>query len=350
MIQRWLHLISFAALAVCAVGCCHARNLSGWGHSPQTAVPVDASGPITFLPPSDASSPSNPPPCKTPPPCNPANLCSPDGSVQFTIADDDQPTTRLHFKDDMSDLWPAIKQDYRNYYSCENLEMLGAAFGVAAVIANSQCDRELREQYQQHVRGPTGDHFAVWCKDFGNGALMIPAMAAGWLGGDIMYDWPVGNALGEWGERSMRSMFVGAPPMLLMQYVTGGGRPGENNAGSRWKPFADNNGVSGHAFVGGVVFIDAAKMTENCWLKTSFYALSVLPAWSRINDDAHFPSQAFLGWWMAYCAATAVDTTQRNPSDWKVVPLPIDDGVGHGHYVSILDRLGRRPQRAARSI
>ena len=31
---------------------------------------------------------------------------------------------------------------------------------------------------------------------------------------------------------------------------------------------------------------------------------------------------------MAYCAASAVDTTQRNPSDWKVVPLPREDAAG----------------------
>lgn len=228
----------------------------------------------------------------------------------------------------MAEVWPNIKQDYRNYYSWENFGMLVAGFSVGAVFANSNIDSALRDEYQNHARSPGTDNFAKVCKDFGTGGQMLPAMAAGWLAGEIFPDSACGDALGEWGGRSLRAAFVGAPPMLVMQYVTGGSRPLETSAGSRWKPFSDNNGVSGHAFVGGLVFIDAAKMTDNPWLKTGFYACSALPAWSRINDDAHYTSQALLGWWMAYCAATAVDTTQRASTDWKVVPLPVDDGVG----------------------
>ena len=92
--------------------------------------------------------------------------------------------------------------------------------------------------------------------------------------------------------------------MLLMQCVTGGSRPGETSAGSRWKPFSDNNGVSGHAFIGGLVFIDAAKMTDNPWLKTGFYACSFYPPGRASMTMRHYTSQALLGWWMAYCAAT----------------------------------------------
>ena len=39
---------------------------------------------------------------------------------------------RSHFHDDMSEVWPDIKQDYRNYYCWENFGMLVAGFGVGA--------------------------------------------------------------------------------------------------------------------------------------------------------------------------------------------------------------------------
>ncbi len=81
------------------------------------------------------------------------------------------------------------------------------------------------------------------------------------------------------------------------------------------------------------MFIDAAKMTDNCWLKTGLYACSVLPAWSRINDDAHFPSQAFLGWWMAYCAATAVDTHAAQYVRLEGRALARRRRRGHGDHV-----------------
>ncbi len=201
MIQRWLYLISFAALLLCAGCCCHSRNLSAWGHSPQTAVPLD----------SPTLNPQLDPLSNTPPPSNPPNLSDAYGNVVFTLdGDRKSPTGWSYLHDDLADLWPEIKQDYRNYYSWDNFEMLLAGFGTAALIANSQSDRELREQYQEHVRGPTGNNFSAWCKEFGNGGMMIPVMAAGWLGGDMLYDWPAGSFIGQWGERSMRSLLVGA--------------------------------------------------------------------------------------------------------------------------------------------
>jgi len=67
--------------------------------------------------------------------------------------------------------------------------------------------------------------------------------------------------------------------------------------------------VSGHAFVGAVPFLTLAKMAENQKpLQVLAYALSVLTAWSRVNDNAHYTSQAILGWYMAYESVDAVFT------------------------------------------
>jgi hypothetical protein len=51
---------------------------------------------------------------------------------------------------------------------------------------------------------------------------------------------------------------VGAPPLYVMQQVTGSSRPGEGSAGSHWHFLNDNNGVSGHAFIGAVPFLAAS--------------------------------------------------------------------------------------------
>ena len=134
--------------------------------------------------------------------------------------------------------------------------------------------------------------------------------------------------IGEWGNRELRGLFVGVPPMLAMQYVTGASRPGETSADSHWKPFTDNNGVSGHAFMGSLPFITAAKMTDELPLKIGFYACSGFAGWSRINDDAHYTSQVFLGWWMAYWAATCVDMTDHDVHCWQITPLPMSDATG----------------------
>jgi membrane-associated phospholipid phosphatase len=95
--------------------------------------------------------------------------------------------------------------------------------------------------------------------------------------------------------------------MILMQHLTGGSRPQEGNEPSDWKLFQDSNGVSGHAFVGALPFMTAAKMSDEIGLKIAFYTCAAFAGLSRIDDDAHYPSQVLLGWWMAYAAVRSVD-------------------------------------------
>ena len=69
--------------------------------------------------------------------------------------------------------------------------------------------------------------------------------------------------LGEWGDRSLRGVLLGTPPLLITQRLLGGSRPGENREASEWQPFEDNNAVSGHAFMGAIPFLTAMQMTDD---------------------------------------------------------------------------------------
>ena len=75
-------------------------------------------------------------------------------------------------------------------------------------------------------------------------------------------------------------------------------------------------------------FINAAKMTENRWLKTAFLAGSLLGPLSRLNDNDHYPSQSALGWWMAYVAASAIDRSERRNGHLAVYPYVANDRYG----------------------
>ena len=79
-------------------------------------------------------------------------------------------------------------------------------------------------------------------------------------------------------------MLVGAPATGVLQVAIGASRPSETAAGSRWRPFHDNNGVSGHAFVGAVPFLAAAKYTDNRLLQVALIAASTVTASSRIAE------------------------------------------------------------------
>jgi hypothetical protein len=223
-----------------------------------------------------------------------------------------------------------IESDHAYFYGRDSLGKLAIGVGLGAISANTQLDREFREDYQEHFRNDVTDETSVVVKTFGNGYYTLPIMAGAYLAGSLSENVPGAAIAGEWGERSLRTILVGGPPMLGLQLISGGSRPDEIAAGSRWDPFADNNGVSGHAFMGAIPFITAAKMTESVPLKAGLYAASTLTAWSRVNDDDHYVSQAAMGWWLAYLAATAIDQTGSDQQNWSIVPFSTGSGSGLG--------------------
>lgn len=244
-----------------------------------------------------------------------------------SVADDD-----ATFGDMLREQWAGILEDHAQFYSFEGLTWLTLGVGAGAVMANTEFDESfVRDEYKERILRAHTDEYAEAIgqpKFLGNGYYTIPVFAAAAIAGRLADEWPVGNATAEWGDRSLRTFLVGAPPMLALQVLTGGSRPGETTSTSHWKPFDDSNGVSGHSFMGAIPFVSAAKMTDNIWLKGGLYAVSVLPALSRVNDDAHYFSQAFLGWWLAYLAGSAVDRSHDPTRHHHFRVAPMGDGLG----------------------
>ncbi len=224
--------------------------------------------------------------------------------------------------------WSDVKCDYRRYYSRRTGRDLLLCVGAAAIMANTSIDQNFRDWVQDDVRSSGSDKFASFWKTFGEGDIMVPAWAGLALLGSVLEEFPTMATAGDFGYRTTRGYLVGAPPMLFMQYALGASRPHERN-GSQWHPFSDTNGVSGHAFLGAVPFITAAQMSDDFWVKGGFYFMSTLTAWSRINDDAHYLSQAWMGWWMAYLSCRAVsETEQAKQRRYTVAPIMAPGTVG----------------------
>lgn len=238
-----------------------------------------------------------------------------------------------HGRDTLRSVLREVGADHVHYYSPKRLGLLAIGVGIASAAANTSLDATLRDNYQEDLRDMKSDEFfetAHAAKVLGDGYLALPVFAAAALAGSWYSDAPLGRGMNAWGQRSLRAVLVGAPPMLAMQVITGGSRPGESGDGSHWHPFEDDNGVSGHSFMGAVPFISAAKMTDDPFWKAAFYVGSTWAGLSRINDDRHYPSQMLLGWWMAYVAATAVDQAEQPQNNLTVLPVPMADGIGVG--------------------
>ena len=229
----------------------------------------------------------------------------------------------LLYQPEKQAVWERLVGDQLNFYSKESVLGLGFAFGTGALIANTSADVQLQNHFQSSVRGASSDEWFEFLhsnRELGNGLYTLPVFGAAWMAKEVINGPPMFETVGLWGERSMRGFLVGAPPLVLMQAVTGGSRPHESTGGSQWNSFSDNNGVSGHAFMSSLPFITAAKLSENPWQKTFWYTASAIGPLSRVNDNAHYPSQVGLGWAMAYIAATAVHQTDTGKRGWTLAP------------------------------
>ena len=226
-----------------------------------------------------------------------------------------------------------LYQDHFHFYSCEGLGLLGLGLGLHAILSNTSLDQDFRDSLQENAVGDPGAF--AFAKNFGETMIVVPGLFALW-GLDALLErcfcprcvhdrW-----MGDWARQSLRSLAVGAPMTGILQVLIGASRPNESDTGSRWNPFNDNNGVSGHAFVGAVPFLVAAKRTDNVLLKTALFLGSGLAAYSRIYDDRHYLSQALLGWWIAYLAVDATQLTDDSTSQWRVVPLGLDGSFAVG--------------------
>ncbi len=236
---------------------------------------------------------------------------------EFATADD------WSFRSSATGWWQRVKSDHCHFYSGESLRRLAVGTAIAGIMANTNIDRSIHDAWQTNLASHS-DWYDVFHspKPLGNGIYTLPAFGIAWAAGAVFDDTRIGSLAGEWGERSLRTFVVGAPPLVMMQQLTGGSRPGETTHHSQWRPFQDDNGASGHSFMGALPFLSAAKMTDEPWLKAAFYVGSTVTGISRVNDGDHYASQAVLGWWIAYLAADAVDRTQADSSVWTLTAYP----------------------------
>jgi len=225
------------------------------------------------------------------------------------------------------ELLASVPFDYKNFYSLRSLAWLGGGVGIAAIVANTSADQSFQDWYDGKIKSETSDRIVDDIRWMGRGHIMIPIfVTAGLVLTPFEDRWPLAQGVGQWGRRTTRSFLVGAPMLLTLQYAIGSYRP-RREIDSDWHPFRTTNGVSGDAFIAGIVFFSAAKQVENPLAKTALYVAATVPAWGRINDDGHYLSQAFLGVWLAAVAVAAVDRTDRNTTTF-VVPYAERGVVG----------------------
>ena len=219
-----------------------------------------------------------------------------------------------------------ILDDHRHYYHRSNLRPLLGSLAIAGSLAHTNADQAISDWYQDDVRSGFSNEISQVAKHFGEQWEVVPI----YVGASLLGRAP--NApprVRMWGDRSLRSMIVGVPPLLLTQKILGSSRPRDIPPTSKWHLWADDNGASGHAFVGAVPFLVAAQLSDDPVARRCFFLASTLTAWSRINDNDHYTSQAIVGWYLAYLATRSVEQTDLANGP-ELVPLVNENGMGLG--------------------
>lgn len=217
--------------------------------------------------------------------------------------------------------------DVKRFYWSENLLYVGLSIGIAAPLANTDADRRIRDNYQRRAGGGSNggvDNLADAFRYVGEYQYAIPAYLAFSLSGYLWPDNVLFTPLGEFGNRSLRAIAVGAPTVGILQVGLGGKGP---TGSSRWNPLDGSRGVSSQAFLGAVPFLTAASMCENRVGKVVLFVGSFGSSWAAIHQDRNYFSQVLLGWSIAYLSVEAVNYTEEQ-ARLRILPVVTPEGVG----------------------
>lgn len=199
----------------------------------------------------------------------------------------------------------------RGLYTRRNFLKLGGATAGGAILTYSGIDELFDAWHRDHVRGDASDAIAHVAKEFGENYVAFAALGYG------LADWALpGTAIGRWGRQCFTATACGLPVLWSWQRALGGSRPSDEKPwGPRYRPFADENSVSGHTFLAAIPFLVAAREVGHPLPAWGLRAVSPMTGWSRINDERHYLSQVLLGYGLAWesVGAAAVSRDEASP-------------------------------------
>jgi hypothetical protein len=221
--------------------------------------------------------------------------------------------------------------DYEHYYHPKGIFQRTLGLGVGGLMANSAIDPNFRNDWQHNIRGNFTDKVSIVANDYSKVAtypIAVPIyLISLWVSAQYnQHNGP--STLELWANHSLRTLVVGSPEQLFLTHLLGGGRP--QTGSPAWHFFEYHRAVSGHAFYGAIPLLNLAKLTTNPIIKNSAYALSTLPGLARINNDKHYLSQVWLGWWLAFNATQVVwrnDIVSKKPQLYTINLSPLDNGI-----------------------
>lgn len=166
-----------------------------------------------------------------------------------------------------------------------------AAAAAALLLVTASADHETREFAQGH-RSATGDRLSAVGNAYGSPQYVLPALALGYLGGQVFGSPAVSRAALHAGEAAALAAGITGALKLMIGRV----RPADGGDVDRFRPFSGNASFpSGHVTLAFAVATSLARETPDRWSDAALYGAATLTAFARINDDRHWASDALAG-------------------------------------------------------
>lgn len=194
-------------------------------------------------------------------------------------------------------------------HDVSTLEGLGVTAGIATLFL---IDRPTRDFLQAH-RSPALDGVARVFRTMGSAPVYAGLAVAITGGGLIAGDGEVERA----GGRLLLSEIVTIAADEVVKKLVGRARPDVSPSPYDFDPFRNKqvSFVSGHSAMAFVLATSLADDLHNTWSSIALYTFATGTAWSRLNDNRHWPSDVVGG------AALGFTVSKMMSNRWEVLGI-----------------------------
>lgn len=195
-------------------------------------------------------------------------------------------------------------------------------------------DQEIAD-FAQDNRNDISDTVAEIAEPFGNGTYTLPPLGLFYLYGLVTEDEKARRTA----LLSLESFVVAGLFTLAIKSIGHRHRPSSGDGPNAWdgpsfsrSHLSFSSGHSSAAF--SIVTVIASEYEERAWIPPLAYGLATLTALSRVNDNAHWASDVFVGSAIGFFTAKAIVNLHRSESGRTLSFLPTVDTKQIGFAVS----------------
>ena len=224
-----------------------------------------------------------------------------------------------------SNYWKGYITDTKSILGTpSNWKKVPAIISIGALLYNY--DQDIQE-WVQNNRNTTSNGIAKIVKPLGDGRYTLPPLGAFYLYGYLSENKKATRTA----LLSLESFVVSGIFVQITKLIGHRHRPNANDGYDVWDgPSLISNNKSfssGHSQTAfSVATVIATEYSQSNIIPPIAYGLATLAALSRVNDNAHWASDAFIGSAIGYFTAKTILSLHDSKKDSSITIIPMTDG------------------------